>query len=469
MMNAIVVLLFIVIKYREEIMKKRISKVLSGLIILTMVATSTGLTFAAEKGLDIKAVENDRAKAAASQNADILDNIDMNTAVSAELADDSSIAFSPKGAALTPVEYLPMDAPALFSDKSEISPFWVGNDKEPIDPGTVAVVPVVAKTTGIMYVDGGAECENTSHTCKVKVGTTASEVIDGSPKASLYIDSGEYQEATKGVPVSKGKTYYIGVANDYSSGTMKALVNPYVICSLSSRTLSQGTSKWTLASGMNQAGSVSTTYFKVVPDRTGTMTVSLNEYSENYSSDGYVALLNKDKKALSDKVYYNSKYNDDRVYFGVKKGNTYYLKVTDCNGFYPNYVYGIRYSMTSRIDRDLGTKSKAKKLTRKADATNTLFVASTSNSTDWYKISVTSKRKTVVRINTAGIKSGNVYVTVYNGSKKVGSDTISASKKQVDYTVTYGTTYGKANAGTYYIKLVKGTKASGKYTIRYVQ
>lgn len=109
-------------------------------------------------------------------------------------------------------------------------------------------------------------------------------------------------------------------------------------------------------------------------------------------------------------------------------------------------------------------------MSRGADATNTLFVASTSNNTDWYKIYVSSKRTTKFSINTSGIKSGTVFVSVYRGSTKIGKTLeFNTSCPAGTCTITYGTTKGKANAGTYYIKVVKGTKASGKYSIRYVK
>lgn len=125
--------------------------------------------------------------------------------------------------------------------------------------------------------------------------------------------------------------------------------------------------------------------------------------------------------------------------------------------------------MTTRTERAIGYKSSAKKLYRGANYTDTLFVASTSNNTDWYKIYVSSKRKTVVNISTKGIKSGTIYVTAYRGTKKLGSVTIKDYEDLNKLELIYGTTYGKANSGTYYIKVVKGTKASGKYSIRYVQ
>ena len=136
---------------------------------------------------------------------------------------------------------------------------------------------------------------------------------------------------------------------------------------------------------------------------------------------------------------------------------------------YYSYKYGVRYSVTSATDRSIGTKSSAKTLTRKADSTKTLFRATGNTSTDWYKFKVTSKRKTQIKIDTRYIKSGDLTVTFYKGSNKIDSDKITTQYDGKTYTLIYGSTYGKATSGTYYVKVVKSAKASGMYRIRYVQ
>lgn len=348
------------------------------------------------------------------------------------------------------------------------------------ESGTYYILAITAQNTGYMYFDYIVEGEATSSYVTMEVTNKENaDIFSNSNGADSYASFGNTQgEYTVGssaenmgpIYVTKGETYYAIIVNWESDASVIGGIRAKLYTT-GTRTLTQGTAKWTLASGLNKSGDgYSTAYFKVTPDRTGVMTVSLMEYGyhNSYGSSGTVTLLNSNQKALSNAVTYNSKVSGSRVYFGVKKGVTYYLKVTNCCGTAEyNYKYGIKYSMTARTDRAIGYKSNAKKLTRKADATNTLFVASTSNSTDWYKFTVSSKRATRITINTAGIKSGSLTVTVYKGSTKIGTDTIPASYSGQKYDITYGTTYGKANAGTYYVKIVKGTKASGKYSIRY--
>ena len=445
-------------------MKKRVNILVSGLIILSMVMSSTGLAFAGETGLDKTGVETSDVIAKAQDNS-FTETYEKSVA-KIDSAGESGLRPVSDKENMTSMKANSdgsIDAVTLLYSTTSKSQYEGGY----LSAENIAIIPVKVKNTGIMYMDATVSggygefylCESLDD---INLDTGEIKYYD-----YIMINSGS-KTGDSGMPVAAGNTYYIAVYNAESAATIQAGMRAYVYTTIS-RTLPQGTSKWTLASGVNKAGEPSSTYFKVKPDRTGAMSVSLNEFDSNYSSTRYVTLYNSNKKALSNEVYYSSASSDYKVYFGVKKNTTYYLKVTDCYGNVSQNKFGIRYGMTSYTDRALGSKSSAKKLARKASATNTLFTAATSNSTDWYKISVTSKRKTVVRINTAGIKSGNVYVTVYRGSKKVGTDTIRASTKQMDYAITYGTTYGKADAGTYYIKLVKGTTASGKYTIRYVQ
>jgi hypothetical protein len=159
------------------------------------------------------------------------------------------------------------------------------------------------------------------------------------------------------------------------------------------------------------------------------------------------------------------------AYFGVKKGKTYYLKVENAYGTYAeNRLFGIKYSIENAKTRTLSSKKKAKVLKRKADATKTLFIASTGTETDWYKIKVTSKRKTQIKVNTSKMKSGNLKITIYKGSKKIGdTKTITNAKSNGKTYTIKNTSSGKLTSGTYYIKVVKSTKASGRYTIRYVK
>lgn len=343
-----------------------------------------------------------------------------------------------------------------------------------LDPYYYYYTPITAEYTGWVYVDyildrmnfqtyddkvtieivdeenlrkftdnpGGADYESIGYS--FKRFSTNEEVID-------------YEK----IYMNKGDSYYV-LAINWSPNSSATVGCRAKLFTTGQRTLNQGTSKWTTVSSINKDKETKATWFKVKPDRTGVMSVSLKCYGYD-NNNGYVTLYNKDKKVLSDKVYYS----DKKVNFGVKKNVTYYIKVENCYGSYTyNYKIGVKYGMTERTDRAIGTKDKAKTLKRKADATNTLFVASRSTSTDWYKFKVTSKRETVISFNASTIRSGTIKLTVYCGKKKIGEATVYPGDSG-DYYITNGTTWQKANAGTYYVKVVKDKKASGKYSIRY--
>ena len=116
---------------------------------------------------------------------------------------------------------------------------------------------------------------------------------------------------------------------------------------------------------------------------------------------------------------------------------------------------------------------------RGAASTNSLFVADGKNSTDYYKFYVPSKRVTQFKVDTSGIKSSYVYITVYyktksGAYKKIGSTSINNKYNQKEsngntYIVINSTSRNMANAGWYYVKVTKGTMASGSYSIKYVK
>ena len=330
------------------------------------------------------------------------------------------------------------------------------------------LIPVTPNYTGRLYLDVKVN-GSSSDVMNIYLVTSYVETADG-----INVTWGQTQEGYTGyayyggntdksyyVPATKGQTFYVLIQEAAeNTGAMSVDICARVFTTLQ-RTLTQGASNFALVSGVNKAGNANTTLFKVTPKTTGVLSATIKEYGYS-TSDCYVQLLNANKNAVSNRVYFNSSSAGNKAYFGVKKGTTYYLKITQCAGTQNNwYKYGVKYSVTQRTDRAIGTKSSAKKLTRKAAATNTLFVASTSQSTDWYKFNVSSQRYSKVRVDASAIKSGTLYVTLYKGSKKLISGEVPANK--------YYEIYGTLAKGDYYLKVVKGTKASGKYTVRYVQ
>lgn len=433
-------------------MKKVTSKVLTMLLAMTLIFTSAGVAFAGTS----ESLDKEKAFTVSSEKAGAY----LNT-VKGKISTKSNDVEEPKINAAT----------LLTSGSKEAA--WTSKT---MFAGECVIIPVVAKHTGLMYLDAKAEQANSSYMYAYLAedyDIDSNGYVTGLYNEKLYLSAGSTKYGTNPMVVTGGSTYYIIVAaSEYAKNAVTASVRAKVITTCA-RTLTQGSSSWAYASGQtldkNGNGVHTTTYFKIKPTKTGLMTVSLSEPGDT-STSAYITLTNSSKKVVSDKVYkYNYNSATAKAVFGVKKGNTYYIKVQDCYGSYSKYhVYGVKYNVSALSDKAYGSKSKAKTLTRGANSTSNLFVASTGTSTDWYKFKVTKKRTTVLSINTSGMDSGKITFTVYNGSKKIASKTISNQYSNGgEYQLTYGTTYGKANSGTYYVKVVKDKTASGKYTIRY--
>ncbi|MCR2032497.1 hypothetical protein [Anaerofustis stercorihominis] len=326
---------------------------------------------------------------------------------------------------------------------------------------------VRANATGKLYVDGSVSSSSkgsaTVYVCS-SLDINSGRFTYISP--SKTISPGKSGIGAGGLDVVAGRNYNVLVKTN--ADNVNVNVKSYIYTYTSGRTLP--VNKTMLSSGIKGNSNVSPELlYKIKPSKTGTISVSITEYGMS-SSAAYVTLYNSKKKAISSKLWYYSKSGAYRAYFGVKANTTYYIKITDARGSYASqYKYGVKYTNTKVTDRNLSKKSKAKTIKRKKSM-STVFVASTGKSVDWYKIKVSKKRKTQIKIYTSGIKSGNLYVTVYKGKKKIGST------KKIPYyansftgTITYGTSYGKANKGTYYIKVQQGAKSSGKYSIKYVK
>ena len=151
-----------------------------------------------------------------------------------------------------------------------------------------------------------------------------------------------------------------------------------------------------------------------------------------------------------------------------KKGYTYYLKVSNAEGTNGNYrTFGVACDIKAALDRSISSKSKAKKLTMNGDSVVSLFGASTSTSSDYYKVTVNSTQPFAFAIDTSQIQSGSVTVRTYKGSDMIGKDVLSAKENGAMYYLTYGknVSEGYVTKGTYYIRVTKDSKASGTYEI----
>ena len=331
-----------------------------------------------------------------------------------------------------------------------------------------ATYAVTAPATGKMYIDVKA-AETNQYGITSAIGT----VSDGDSfsyydNRTSYTSPGATDLGIGCFDVVKGKTYYVGL-NSTLETTATVQVKAYIIPYANNRTL-KASSTFTIASAIKGIDNKETAlYYKIKPTKTGVITVTLKNYGSS-DSYGYITLYNSSKKVRSEKLRYSSTSSSYKVRFGVKKGVTYYLKATGIYGYSKeNYKYGIKYSIKAATDRSLSKKSNAKTLKRGATATATLFTANGSTETDWYKFKVTKARETVLKIDLTEMRGSDQKITItsYKGSKKIGSSTLYPGNSY-DYTIKDILT-GKASTGTYYIKLTKTKKLSGKYKIKYAQ
>ena len=425
-------------------MKKMANKLIAIVLAMTLVLSMSGVAFADINGAAVIPASNtpQDTKAAA----------DLSVTPSTSTEDDVMDVLTIK---------------TLTTSATSLPEY----DEWTLDQYSYALASITAPTTGWIWLDIVVEGDVATdyvdlYTCDSFDEETGYFNYFENASGSVQVETAA--ENAAGLYATKGTTYYLYVETpETNQGNVTFSARAKMYSSLQ-RTLPAytSTSQYMLSSGLNKAGTgYSNLYYKVVPNKTGLMTVNLKSYDTG-ATTGTVTLYNSSKKALSSQVQYNSSKTATKAYFGVVKGKTYYIRVQNCCG--STGKYGIRYGMTSATDRNISTNAKALKLKKGAAATKTLFTANNSTGTDVYKIYVPKTQKTSFTVNTQKIRSGNITIKVYKNGKQVGkTKTLYPNNTSGKYTITYGTSSGKASKGTYYIKVTKGAKVSGQYTIKY--
>lgn len=429
-------------------MKNIMRKVLA-LGVAAAMTLSTATAFAADGGAvqsGIKATTAGGEKAAVTQPALGIDN-PITFGLAADFKGGKALKADGDYSAI-PVNY-EADAKKLDSD-------IVTYGAQP--SGTYDYCLITAKSTGKMYIVLQTDPANSAGVT-VALGTRSGSQFLISKTTYLAADA--TNEGFGCIDVTAGQTYILGFQ---SSSAGRIAFAPYIY-SYATRALPAG--KAMMSSGVKgSSNAASTVLYKITPAKSGYIDVVLSNGGATY---GKVTLLNSSKRAVSSTLSYNSKSKTGYVVFGVKKGKTYYLKVTGCTGLYSNqYMYAILYKATAGKIRANTKRSKSIKLKRKAKYTVTTAPAKTKGGKDWYKFKVTKKRKTQVRIDATNVKSGTMKVTCSAGKKKIATKTVVKGKVNT-FTITHSTTYGKANRGTYYIVIQKSAKMNGQYRIKYLK
>lgn len=201
--------------------------------------------------------------------------------------------------------------------------------------------------------------------------------------------------------------------------------------------------------------------YKVDINNTKLMRFSITPYKNSKGGSAYFRLLDKNKKQLTNKSYVISEKNDkgkyDPIikYYTAKKG-TYYLEVSaDCS------IYQLQCDVTN-VDNQAGSsKTKAILLKNNGKAAEGYFTISDRYSkVDWYKYNIT-KYGQYVGFSIGYMLDGNIKFEILNSKGKVLYD----SSKQTECLEGYycHSVGGRYLKGTYYIKVLKGSKNSSFY------
>ena len=201
----------------------------------------------------------------------------------------------------------------------------------------------------------------------------------------------------------------------------------------------------------------------------------LRVHSDSYCAS--VRLANKKKKPISGKE--ESLFADpihlkivmtDSVYYGIKKGETYYLRAESDTTRGASYSLNLKFTPRSFTG---GSKKSKATVIKKKKWMKGLFTIGKKN-TRWYKIKLTKKQKANIYINAYGNNEMYFYIWTKKAggvTRRVYQDNMAPAGKS-KYSVSAGTKCTrspKLPKGTIiYIKVyTKDTLSSGRYEIKW--
>lgn len=415
-------------------MKKGISKLLSALLIATLVFTSAGVAFAGTdegtvkldaQSSQLEAGQDDEALAAAIKNVKKSVSIDQTQLTKKKASGAFQVVTLNTGN-----EKLTNPQINYSLNDNALS----GNYR-----GVATPIKFSAKGTLIM----GMRALSNDKSGYVYFGLYKNAQLTQPVDGESIVSADNASTRTRVFKVPAAGTYYLGAyssISSYSSAVAYAASTTAAYIKGNDRTLTN--KKWS-AVGLKDK---QTNHLKFKATSTGYVTV----YTKGFS--GKITLRNSKKKSLSNAVSVST--YSPNVVFGVKKGTTYYLRTA--SNYNSDGGFQIRY-INSKITEKSG-KKKSKAVTIKAKKTKKGNIIAGSSQADWYKFKLTKKKN--IRITMKGATNNKMSIAIYKGGKKLKTSSFYNTTKSLTIKGS------RLTKGTYYIKVYRGTKtSSGWYSL----
>lgn len=444
-------------------MKKRMSRILSVLLISALVVSTAEVAHAedvtepvSEEVQTVEAVEEtEEDKAAVEEVA--AEPVEEKEEVAAE-----AVKEEPKTEEAAPVE-VSEEVPEMKEDVKEASEAEVGST-ELMSMGQsmnmLAAGDVSWNRTSYNFNRNSyyGFCQPVNLSAGTVLITASHKAGNGTMYFGLYTDSTlQKSVATGESAVPKGETrtyafevpasgqYYLGIYSYIGSSSNETYTANVTYANLSGADRAIGNNQNILVGQID----AQTNYFTFRAPYTGYLTVTPTTQEAVWN---YVALCNSGKRALTGNLSMRN-----TPTYGVKAGTTYCIRIQSSY----NSNGGYAFKVTNNPIKEKSGKTKKKAVTIKQKKTKKGTITAGSKQADWYKFKL--KKKKSVRITFKGRTNDRFKVTVYKGGRKIGSRTYWYS----DASMTLKS-IGKWTKGTYYIKVQRASStSSGWYSLKW--